>query len=444
MAEWVSTCRADRIPVEVKERALSHIIDTFAAMVAGSALDVPRLIAARLRRRGRTGASIICGMDFALDCEDSALVNGISAHILDIDDQSYSLMGHPSAVVLPAVLAAAEEAEASGNELLTGFIVGVEVACKLGAALNPIHFQNGWHSTATVGAFGAAAACATIWGVSADVIASSFGLVPIMAGGLRANNGTEAKAYQVGQAAHGGIVASNLARAGLLASPDILEASDGFVQASNFGLIGIEPILRLGDPFDLVSPGIMIKRYPACSAAGAVIDAAKELAGGGGFQIEAIERIECNVTPLAYRSLPHRIPATALQAKFSAPFCIAAAIIDGDVPPEVFSLENVHRADIRRLAEKVEISCDQSGDFAPPSGPEGATVTVFLNDGQSFQVTVAQPLGGPARPMSTTMLQAKFRAYTEPVLGQRYIALLEKLTLLRNVQSLAELTRLLR
>lgn len=442
LAAWSAEFPSSAIPEPTRTRATHHILDTFGAIVAGAVHPIPAMLLGTGDAQGRTSGGTIIGRAGLYRFEDCALVNAVSGHVLDIDDQSYSLMGHASVVVLPAILAAAEEAGVSGREVVDAFVIGVEVACKLGEALNPTHFRAGWHTTATVGAFGAAAACARIWKRPSQDVANAFGLVPIMAGGLRANNGTGAKSFQAGQAAQAGIKAVNLTRAGLDATHRVLEAQDGFVSTANAGSFDPSVLARLGDPFDLDSPGVMIKRYPCCSGLGAAIDAVKELRSGAPIDLAAIVRIECRVTPLAYRSLPYRIPQSGLQGKFSAPFTLAAAFIDGDVTNDTYRDDRTVDPDTRRLAELVELTCDETGGFAPSTGPEGAIVSITTGDGAVRTAIVPQPIGGPARPVDWDTLLDKFRTCAEPVVGSRWRDLADRLKCPDTVENFRDFLRM--
>ncbi len=425
LARWASELAPCAIPKATRSRARHHVLDTLGAVLAGSGHPIPRMLLSSEDVQEAARGGTILGRSGSYRFEACALVNAVAGHVLDLDDQSYSLMGHASVVVLPAILAAAEKARASERAALDAFVVGVEVACKLGAALSPVHFQAGWHTTATVGAFGAAAGCARLWGLPSEGTANAFGLIPIMAGGLRANNGTGAKSLQAGQAALAGLRAVNLSRAGLDASRRILEARDGFVSATNAGAFNPAILDALGEPFEFEAPGMMIKRYPCCSGLGAAIDAVKELTSTAPIPPGEILSVECRVTPLAFRSLPYQLPRTGLEGKFSAPYTVAAALIDGDVTNGTYLDDRALDPAIRHLARLVQLTCDETDGFAPPAGPEGATVSIKTRDGMIRTARVPQPLGGPARPLEWGMLVDKFRLCAEPVLGPRWIEVVE-------------------
>lgn len=443
LACWVSGLEPAAIPGSTRERAKHHVLDTLGATLAGSGHSVPQLLLASSRNRSHAGSGTVVGSAYRLESEECALINGVSGHVLDLDDQSYSLMGHPSVVVLPAVLAAAEEAEASCETTFYAFIVGVEAACKLGAALNPKHFEIGWHTTATLGAFGAAVGCAWLWKLDPGSLANSLGLVPGMAGGLRANNGTEAKSYQAGQAAQAGLRAVNLTRSGLTASRRVLEAQDGFIDTANSGHFDVSAFGRLGDPFDFDLPGIMIKRYPCCSGLGAAIDAVLQLSATQDFQLESVTRIECRVTPLAFRSLPYGMPTAELEGKFSAPFTLAAALVDGDVTEATYRADRLADESILRLARTVELICDESAGFAPPAGPEAASVSITTSDGASRAITVQQPVGGPGRPLSWEAIMAKYQGRGNPIRGSQWEEVAGGVKQMDGSDGIRELTRLL-
>ena len=445
LSQWIASARFDDLPREAADRAKEYILDTFAVTVAGADSEPSQIVARHLARQPSSPVAVGIGRDIALGSDSAALLNGVSAHALDFDDQSYSLPGHPSAVVLPAVFAVAEEVGASGRDLLLAYVVGVETACKLGASLNPHHFQQGWHATASIGVFGAAAGCAVLWRLSADEVANALGLAAVRSGGLRANNGTMAKAYHVGQAAQAGVVSVSLTRAGLGASREVLEGSDGYIAAYNQGEFNPDPVRRLGAPFDVVSPGIMIKRYPACSGIAAALDALFGLLVGSGLCAEDIATIDCLLTPLAHRSMPYRIPRTPLEGKFSAPFLLAAAAVTGAVGVSTFSEQVLADSRVCDLMERVTTTSDRASGWAPADGPEGATVTLRTKDGREYRRQCRLAVGTPEIPLAAGDLHGKFRACVEGVLGATAAArLLDLLRELERVTAVKELSALLR
>lgn len=439
VADWVVGRRQASIPAEVTELARRHILDTLGVMVAG--VDSPAGRTFRrwlLDRPSAPGAASAVGLPDPVEAPIAALYNGICAHALDFDDQNYAVPGHSSTVVLPAVLAAAEDAAADGAALSAGFVIGTEVACKLGMTLDPFHFQQGWHATATVGVFGAAAGCAAVYGCTATEVVHALGLAAVHAGGIRANNPTMAKAYHVGQVAQAGVVSAQLARAGVSASPFVFEGRDGFAQTYNHGHIDADPLLDLGAPYALVEPGIMVKRYPACSGAAAALDALFEIVRSTRLGPEDVAAVDCELTPLARAGMPNDAPETALAARFSLPYCIAAALLRGDVDVDAFAAEAFADPRIHALAARVNVRTDPHGEWAPASGPEAAKVAVHTRDGRTFSEHRLQAHGTPADPLTDEELREKFLRCTQRVMADDDAgALLRDLVELERASDLA-------
>ena len=406
IANWVANLQYEEIPASVMTLARLCIIDVAGVMVAGTQTDISKLIAEYVRsRRGRPLATAV-GWGFKGEPTEVALLNGVSGHALDFDDTNYSLIGHSSAVIFPAVLAAGEEAKASGREVLEAFVVGTEVACKLGQAFNPNLFDLGWFTTASLGVFGAAIGCARLWRLPAPEIQTAMSIAGGMAGGLRVNNGTMAKPYQAGHASRAGLEAAMLARSGVQGVADVFESTDGYIDVHARGKANFSPLLTLGQPFDMVDPGILFKRYPACSGAGAAVDALLAILDENKIDTSRIESIECEATDLVGRSMPYRNPQTYREAQFSLPYCLAAAWVFGKVDLATFTEEALRDARVQIALEHV----DTLFDLPDPTGrSEAAVVTVRLRGGHIFRKRCESAAGSPENPLTPEQLYDKFR-----------------------------------
>src|SRR5262245_57897512 len=264
LAAYVSTESFGRLPEATVDAARRAVLDTLGVMLAGSREETAVRARAVIAHRRGSEEAVVAGTALRASIEDAALANGIAAHALDYDDLNASLSGHPSVPVLPAALALAERERASGQALLTAFVVGVEIEAKLGRALNPAHYESGWHATSALGIFGAAAAAAKLLGLTPDHTAHGLAIAASMARGIKANFGTDCKPLHVGHAARCGIEAALLARAGFTGNPRALEHGNGF--GSTYGGGG-KPAwelttANLGTPHELVDPGVGVKRFP--------------------------------------------------------------------------------------------------------------------------------------------------------------------------------------
>ncbi len=263
LAAYTTAETFDRLPEAAVRAARLAILDTLGVMLAGSPEDTAVRARALLAHRRGTEEATVVGTPLRAPIEDAAFANGTAAHALDYDDVQASLSGHPSAPILSPTLATAERARASGAALVTAFVVGVEVEAKIGRAVNPAHYEVGWHATATCGVFGAAAAVAKLLGLSSTQTAHALAIAASMASGIKANFGTDCKPLHVGHASRCGLEAALLAQAGFTGNPGVLEHGDGFGSTHGGGskpewdLVTVD----LGAPHEIAEPGIGVKRY---------------------------------------------------------------------------------------------------------------------------------------------------------------------------------------
>src|SRR4051812_17588959 len=228
LASYASGESFARLPEATVRAARRAILDTLGVMLAGANEDTSVRARRLIEHRRGNGEATVAGTALRASIEDAALVNGVAAHALDYDDVQASLSGHPSVPVLPAALALAERERASGAALITAFVVGVEIEAKLGRAVNPAHYEVGWHATSTLGTFGAAAAAGSLLGFTAEQMTRALAIAASMSSGIKANFGTDCKPWHGGHAARCGLEAAQLAAAGFTGNPHVLEHGDGF------------------------------------------------------------------------------------------------------------------------------------------------------------------------------------------------------------------------
>ncbi len=279
VAEFIVNTRYEDIPGEVLELGKKSILDGFGLALAGSASTMAPLVRRYLQglgfadaKSGMMGASII-GASMRAPARFAAFANGVSIHADDYDDTQlssakdrvYGLLTHPTVATLTSSFALGELGKRSGKEMMLAYHVGVEVECKIAEAISPRHYNDGFHSTGTIGTFGSAAACAKLRGLNAQQTAYALGIAAAEGGGLRDNFGSMTKPFHAGHAAENGTVAADLAALGWTAADDILEAPLGFFQAAGGGFDPGSIVNRLGKPWTLANPGVSIKPYPSGS-----------------------------------------------------------------------------------------------------------------------------------------------------------------------------------
>jgi len=429
----------NRVPAEALLQAKRAVLDTLGVALAGSREESARSVAGWLRDQGgRPEATVLRG-SFRLPAADSALANGTAAHALDFDDVSLPMRGHPSAPLLPAVLALGEATGSSGRELLTAFVLGFEVEAKLGRAIGPSHYALGWHATSTLGTLGAAAGCARLLGLDAGRAQMALGIAASLASGLQQNFGSMTKPLHAGWAARSGVVAAQLAARGFSADARALEGDSGFLRAmSGGGEPDPAPFEALGEPFEIVSPGVGVKLYPCCYATHRAIDAVLELRAAYGVSPADVAEVRVEVNRDGLLPLRGAPPATGLEGKFSLEYCLAAALLDGRVGLAAFSDDAVLRPAARELMAKVmAVEGEEPAEF--PIGGY-ADVSIVLRDGAEHGLRVDVPRGDPSRPLSWDELAAKFRECAGVALAAAGVE--EALRLIEGLDDLDSVSRL--
>ncbi len=387
----------------------------------------------------RSGGCLVLGRRARLGRLEAAFINAVAGHALDYDDTSKSLSGHPTVIIVPALLALAEQRGASGAAFVEAYVVGVETATRIARGVNFHHYEKGWHPTATLGIFGATAACARLMGLSAEQLAHALATCASLASGVKANFGTETKPLHAGLAARNGLFAALLASEGVTAGSSAFEHPQGFLEVFN-GKGSYDAARMLAgwaQPLDLLDPGISIKKYPCVYSVHGAIDAAialhdREVLTGG-----AISAVK--VSMHRRRMLPHVLnPATsALNAKFSLPYAVSRGLLDGAVTLAHFEDGALHDPEVMRVMGLVEMEphSDDANDY-------GAEVFVSLAGGRTVRASVASPLGrGPEAPLLDGMLRAKFSDCAGHSLSPAGVEIVfDMLMELERLPAIAELT----
>ncbi len=357
---------------------------------------------------------------------DIALINGTMISLQLFDDNQAEMRGHPSGPLLPAVLAAAELADASIEEALKAFVIGYEVECRFGTILNPTHYENGWHATCTQGSLAAVAAAGYLLKLTPEQMAYAFGINASQASGVRRNFGTMTMSMHSGIAASNGLKAAQLAKLGFTGDPEIFDGKmsfgDVFAKDWNNDLLK-ENLPEWGAPFFIVKPGPTFKLYPCGRPPLFAVDGVLLLKEKFGVKLSDVKKIVAEVSFLYPRTLIHTRPVNGLQAKASLEYCIATSLVDERPVLNSFTDEAVTRHDVKELIERIEVvvPAHLSEDIpavrkAPFDQP--VTITMHLHDGRVISETVPIHKGSPKNPASSIELQKKFQdclgLYCEP------------------------------
>jgi 2-methylcitrate dehydratase PrpD len=424
-------------PPEARARAAAAMLDTVGVILAGAGEPASRIVQRVVAAEGGDGCRVF-GTSATASATGAALANGTAAHALDYDDMCFVSLAHPSAPLVPAAFAAAEVARASGTALLDAYVVGFEIEGRLGALMNPRHYQRGWHNTSTLGSIGAAAAACRLLGLNARATGHALAIAASEACGIKENFGTMVKPLHAGLAARNGVLAALLAREGMTASTLAIEGPQGFLRAMDSQNTGIDDaIADLGSRWEIIDTGITVKLYPSCAGTHPSLDAILDMRRDVGFTAADVERIDVEVDSITPTVLIYDRPATGLEAKFSMPFCAAAAVVDGHLGLETF--ETAHLADpqIKALMERVTMTVDPAFDNGAPALTQ-ARVTIRLTGGRVMSRAANGARGYPANPATDAELDAKFLSCARRALSadgaQRALELLRGIASIRDMR----------
>src|SRR6185503_876784 len=278
LAEFVAKSRHDDCPEAALEAGRRAILDCLGVMLAGSAEPAARILQQVALAEGGLPLATVVGAGRRTGAVWAALCNGTAAHALDYDDTNFALMGHPSAPVLAAALAAGELATADGRAVLHAFLLGFEVETTLAEVINPAHYEHGWHATCTLGTLGAAAAAARLLGLDAGQTRHALAVAASQSSGLKENFGTMTKPFHAGHAARSGVLSALMAREGWTASERALA-----------------PLATLAAPWKILTTGVAVKPYPSCACTHSIIDSALELRRVEGIRPDEVEEVTVGV-----------------------------------------------------------------------------------------------------------------------------------------------------
>jgi len=422
LAKRINALRYEALPPEATHWAKIGILDTVGVTLAGAREDTTRIVREALAS-GAGGTSVVFGGEKRVSALDAALVNGTAAHALDFDDMTNRLGGHPSAPILPALFALADESGASGRDFIAAYVAGFETECKLGLGVHFHHYTKGWHPTATLGVFGCAAACAKLMKLPEDKLAIALAIAASLASGIKANFGTMVKPLHVGHCTRNGLFAALLARGGFTANPGAFEHKQGFFNVFNgLGNYDAAKVLPTwGQPFDIVKPGIAVKQYPCCGSTHSALDAMLGLVREHKPAVDDIERVDVwtHSRRLEHTNRPE--PKSDLDAKFSVQYCMTRALIDRRITIEQFDGQAYEDAAVKKLIARVHAAPYTTAQFAEDNH-FGAEVKVTLRGGRILSAKTDQPFGRTSdNPLPASLLKEKFENCAARVLPKERV-----------------------
>lgn len=431
---FVAGLTYDRIPAEATRIARMGFIDCAGTMIAGRDEDAPQILR-RTLGVGSGGEATLYWSRLRAPAPEAAWINGTAGHALDYDD--VALRGHPSTVLVPAILAEGEALGASGEDLVTAYLAGYETWAELVWRERGFHHVKGWHPTGIFGAIGAAAACASLHRLDPTRAAMAIALGASQSAGLMANFGTMTKPFHAGRAAHAGVMAARLASAGFTAHLDALEHPQGYLSAtSEHGDVDrtAEPA-ALGQEWRILTEGLSIKKYPTCYCTHRAIDGALALFKEHPVKGEEVRALRVAISERFATILRNHRPTTGLEAKFSMEFAMASALLAHRVGLPELSDGFVRRGDVQALIERVAI--DTTTEYEP--GNSGAApfdqVTVTLDSGRRLEgPEVRRATGHAGLPLSESELFEKFQGCLEAGgAGDQATVLFDRLATLEKI-----------
>ena len=454
VAQFIVDTASRRIPREVMHLAKRSILDGVGLALAGNAAESGHLVRRYLKSLGFAGnvGCTVIGTNLKLPPRFAAFANGIAIHADDYDDTQlavakdrvYGLLTHPTAPALPPSLALGERDNRSGLDVLTAYQIAVEVETKVCEAIDPRHYDDGFHSTATIGTLASAAASARLMGLNVEQTRRALGIAASQSAGLRENFGTMTKPFHPGRSAESGIVAAEFAALGWTATPIVLEAGRGFFKAAGGGYDPQAIEGRLGNPWTFAFPGVSIKPHPSGSLTHPGMGLMLELIREHDIRPDQVARVRVGTNRHMPNALIHHRPTNELQAKFSMEFCMAILLLERKAGLAEFTDDRVNRRDVQEMIAKIQFGAHPVAEAA---GYEKMTtlIDIDLSDGRTVSGQADFGKGSPTNPMSDEELAAKFRecAAWGRLAKPNAEKIVDLVFNLEKVKSIRELTRLL-
>lgn len=409
LSRWAAGCVRQH-ESEPIDRAHAALIDTLGCMLAGANEQAPRKVRATISAWGAGSSSVVAGS--AAPAPWAALANGTAAHALDFDDNDIPAASHPSAVLVPAILALAEAQDRRMEDVFDAYIVGLEVMARVGEAVNMGHYAKGWHATATIGGLGAAAACGRLLELDAAQMGAAISIATSSASGYQSQFGTMTKPLHAGLAAKNGLISASLAAQGLRGSDEALDGAASFLTLlADKEAPGFHDLAqRLGNPLAITHYGLSVKRYPCCYYLARSLDAVLSLRSVHNLSPSKVAAVLITMLDRNAGILRYPQPQSVDEARFSAPYCVAVALETGAVRISDFRLGALSRPGIMALMPRIQLqpyaSRAASGEL---SANEPDTVEIRLASGEQLSKTVASAYGSARDPLSRADLLDKFR-----------------------------------
>lgn len=440
-ADFIVTVGNEKIDTDVIELSKRALIDFIGCGIAGCHEPAVEKTFRWANDRSRKQVCHVFGQRSVLDAEHAAMCNAVAGHALDFDDTSWTTIGHPTIVAAPVALAVAEELGASGTEVLNAYAVGVEVGHKIAQLSMPEISENGWHTTSVYGVIIAAAVHAYLLNLDCETIINALGIAMSRSSGVRSNFGTMTKPLHAGMAAKVGMEAVGLAQQGITASPSAFEDDDGFSFCFAGKLADREVVF--GKNWDLKERGLAFKLYPCCSGSHPAADLMLDLVGKHLVNADDIDLIQVGTSLLGPRELVNHCPQTALEARFSMEFALAAILISRQLTLAEFTSEFIQRPDLQKLMKRITMEIDEELAGRGFIGTAPVKLKLILKNGDIINVRNDLARGNPSKPLHDDDFSRKFLHNASPAITMdRAEKILGQLFQLETVTDIKELMAL--
>ena len=418
---------------EVIHQAKRCFLDLIGVALGGARQPVVQILIKTLRETGGRPQATVLAHGFKTSLLNAALINGAMAHALDFDDTHIGSIIHPSAPVVPAVLALGERLKSTGKSALEAFVIGYEVETRIGLGLGSRHYNRGWHTTSTCGRFGAAVATGKLLGLSSLQMSRAMGLAATQASGLRLAFGTMTKPFHPGKSAFDGLLAALLAKKDFTCPSNMLEGAKGFAEALGDEDTNLNRMAKdLGRKYEILNN--TFKPYAACLLTHPTIDGVFELKNRYHLKADEVDEISCEVARFCLDAAGQKEPKTGLAGKFSIYYCAALPLIEEAAGEDKFTDKKVQSSQMVALRKKVRARVN------PALKDTEARVTIATKDGKKYSTFINKPKGDPRNPPTDSELENKFRSLAVNILPQRKIdALIEMIWNLDKVKNLGRL-----
>lgn len=408
IANFIVETKATDIPSDVYEHSKVAFLDWLGCTIAGMNNPlVDKLIRYADVMGGNEQSTVLCH-NLKKTVTQAAIINGAASHVLDYDDTTTVDIRHASVGMFPAFLALSEWKEASGADFLTAYIIAFKVAALIGACTGMEQYNAGWHTTATIGHLASAAGCARLLKLSEQQTIYAIGLAGTLSSGLKIVFGTMTKAFHAGNASQAGLKAAMLAKDDFTCAENLLEGPDGYFQVYK-GRINEKELDTLGKTWDFEN--LAQKYHASCHCTHSAIESFLTIADEKKLSQHDIKSVKIYSNQLAMNIAGKTEPKTALEGKFSIPYCAANALLRGDTGLQAFTDEKVNDPEIKDFMKKISLSLDEGLE------PMEARIEIETKRGKTYSRSSNVFKEIPELEEKRSRIKSKFSNMCGPVLG---------------------------